>query len=552
MSESLALYLEGFGTLPSAADVDAGSVDAAAPTDFMTDVRHAGLWRGLAALLGVHLLETGALLASWACIGSGALSGRFDAGWMAAWAMALGTTVPLRAATTWLQGVVAIGFGGLLKQRLLVGAMSLDADFIRSRGAGQLMSEVLESEAIDEMGSGGAVATALALLELLVVPVLFAWGAAGLLQIGILAAWAVLSGALFARNLRVRLAWTRQRVALTHRLVENMTAHRTRIAQQAPGQWHANDDESMEQYLVRSRELDRASAVIQSALPRAYVIAAVAGLAPAFLSGSATLGELAITLGAILYASASFERLCFGYSRSATAWIAWTIVKPIFKAADDAPLPAVAEVSDARGDTALQVRGVSFQYSHEQKPVLDACSFQVMPGDQILLEGNSGSGKSTLAAILSGARPPTEGYVLADGLDRHTMGDVAWRRRVALTPQYHENHIVSGSLMFNLLLARQFPHSWADIEEAEILCRELGLGELIDRMPAGLNQIVGDTGWRLSQGERSRIFLGRALLQKAGVVILDESLAALDPENLRQSLECIMRRAPTLIVIAHP
>jgi ATP-binding cassette subfamily B protein len=71
-------------------------------------------------------------------------------------------------------------------------------------------------------------------------------------------------------------------------------------------------------------------------------------------------------------------------------------------------------------------------------------------------------------------------------------------------------------------------------------------------MPAGLDQFVGDTGWRLSQGERSRIFLARALLQRAEVLLLDESLAALDPENLRQCLECVLRRAPTLILIAHP
>jgi len=75
---------------------------------------------------------------------------------------------------------------------------------------------------------------------------------------------------------------------------------------------------------------------------------------------------------------------------------------------------------------------------------------------------------------------------------------------------------------------------------------------LLGRMPGGLDQIVGDTGWRLSHGERSRIFLARALLQDADVVLLDESLAALDPENLRQCLECVMRRARSLIVIAHP
>jgi len=84
------------------------------------------------------------------------------------------------------------------------------------------------------------------------------------------------------------------------------------------------------------------------------------------------------------------------------------------------------------------------------------------------------------------------------------------------------------------------------------LCHELGLGPLVERMPGGLDQMVGETGWQLSQGERSRVFLARALLQRADMVVLDESLAALDPENLRQCLECVIRRAKTLLVVAHP
>ena len=71
-------------------------------------------------------------------------------------------------------------------------------------------------------------------------------------------------------------------------------------------------------------------------------------------------------------------------------------------------------------------------------------------------------------------------------------------------------------------------------------------------MPGGLMQMVVETGWQLSQGERSRLFLARALLQNAELVVLDESFAALDPENLRQALECALRRAKTLLVVAHP
>jgi len=78
------------------------------------------------------------------------------------------------------------------------------------------------------------------------------------------------------------------------------------------------------------------------------------------------------------------------------------------------------------------------------------------------------------------------------------------------------------------------------------------LGDLLTCMPAGLMQTVGETGWQLSHGERSRLYLARALLQEAPVVILDESFAALDPETLNRALRCVLKRASTLMVIAHP
>ena len=91
-----------------------------------------------------------------------------------------------------------------------------------------------------------------------------------------------------------------------------------------------------------------------------------------------------------------------------------------------------------------------------------------------------------------------------------------------------------------------------DLQQAETLCRALGLGDLLDRMPAGLLQRVGETGWQLSHGERSRLYIARALLQNADLVVLDESFAALDPETLGQVLRCVLNRASTVLVIAHP
>ena len=176
---------------------------------------------------------------------------------------------------------------------------------------------------------------------------------------------------------------------------------------------------------------------------------------------------------------------------------------------------------------------------------------QIRRGDWVLLEGESGGGKSTLVSALSGLRDAS-GLLLLGGLDRQTLGERQWRARVAASLQYQENHVLSGTFAFNLLMGRAEQAGPTDLAEAQQICRELGLGPLLERMPAGLMQMVGETGWQLSQGERSRMFIARALLQNPELVILDESFGALDPENLRQSLECVLRRAKTLLVVAHP
>jgi len=112
--------------------------------------------------------------------------------------------------------------------------------------------------------------------------------------------------------------------------------------------------------------------------------------------------------------------------------------------------------------------------------------------------------------------------------------------------------VFSDTLGFNLLMGRHWPPQPEDLEEAEQLLRELGLGEVFDRMPSGFQQMLGESGWQLSHGERSRLYIARTLLQKADMVILDESFGALDPENLSLALQCVLNRAGTLMVIAHP
>lgn len=121
-----------------------------------------------------------------------------------------------------------------------------------------------------------------------------------------------------------------------------------------------------------------------------------------------------------------------------------------------------------------------------------------------------------------------------------------------IVPQFHDNHVLTASFAFNVLMGRGWPPSQSDLAEAESVCRALGLGPLLERMPGGLQQPVGETGWQLSHGERSRLFIARALLQRADLLILDESFAALDPETLRGSLKYVLEQDSALLVIAHP
>jgi ATP-binding cassette subfamily B protein len=212
----------------------------------------------------------------------------------------------------------------------------------------------------------------------------------------------------------------------------------------------------------------------------------------------------------------------------------------------------MAEVSPRGGRVLLAARDLSFRYPDRGEPTVRGVEVRITAGERLLLEGQSGGGKSTLASLLAGSRVPDSGLLLLEGLDRATLGATRWRRCVVLAPQFHDNHVLMGTFAFNALMGRGWPPRPSDLEEAEALCRTLELGPLLDRMPGGMLQMVGETGWQLSHGERSRLYLARALLQGQNLIILDESFAALDPETLRRTLATSLAMAPTILVIAHP
>ncbi len=530
-------------------------------SSFARQLRHAKVWRIAALAFATCFAHVGAILCAWWLLGRGALNGELASGWLWAWALLCLSAVPLQVATHGLGAGALQSVAVLLKQRLLCGALRLDPDRIRRRGSGRLLAMVFESEAIEAAGLGGVFSAAVGLVQLASAGLILALGANGSLEVSLLLGWILVLALLFRRAYRLRVEWTEQRFSLANGFVENVLGHRTRVAQQAPARWHERDDRAVERYLTTSRALDRAQRLVQAVPARGFVVLAVCGLVPALLRDGTSSVELAIAVGGMLQAQAALTSIGASALPLLSGLIAWRQIDELYRAAATRPRAAEAvlatqldpALATARTATPLlEARGVSFRYCESQRPVVDGCSLALRRGDRVLLEGPSGGGKSTLAALLVGMRKPDHGQVLFRGLDRATLGDSGWRRCIASAPQFHENHVLSGTLAFNLLMGRTWPASPADLAEAEQLCRELGLGDILDRMPSGLHQVIGETGWQLSHGERSRLFLARALLQRAQVVILDESFGALDPWTLSACMESVRKRASALLVIAHP
>ncbi len=528
-------------------------------TSFWQQLVQARLPRRLGWMLMLFGAVYGLELFSWGLMGDAALNGRLDMGWMAAWVLLVLSLVPLRLLAGWLNSTFALDSGRILKKRLLAGALRLDLESVRHQGAGQLLGRVMESQALEAMAVNGGLTVIVAVLELLFAAWVLAMGAGSYLHLGLLAAWLLVTLWWSMRYIERMRAWTVMRLDMTHRLVERMVGHRTSLAQEWPARREAREDHQVQDYLQTSHQMDRAIIPVVAGIPGGWMLIGILGLGPAFVSGSSTSASLAIGFGGVMLANRALGGISGGMSSLASALISWKQVGPLFNAAaketSREPFLGADQVSGPRDtdDRAklIDASNLVFRYRAEGDAVLRGADLSIRHGDRLLLEGSSGGGKSTLAALLVGLRAPQSGLLLLNGLDRQTLGD-SWHRLATEAPQFHENHILGGTLAFNLLMGRNWPANPSEMAEARQICEELGLGDLIRRMPSGMLQMVGETGWQLSHGEKSRIYLARALLQDSQLVVMDESFAALDPETLEMCLDCAMRRARTLMVIAHP
>ena len=202
------------------------------------------------------------------------------------------------------------------------------------------------------------------------------------------------------------------------------------------------------------------------------------------------------------------------------------------------------EMPEVRG--AVRFEDVHFAYEPGD-PVLHGIDFEVAPGTVVALVGSSGSGKSTLAALAVSFLAPDRGRVLVDGIDLATVRLASYRSQLGLVLQ--DDFLFDGTIRENLLFARP-DAAPAEVEDA---ARRAYVLEFCERLPEGLDTVIGERGVKLSGGQRQRVTIARAILAEPRVLLLDEATSSLDTESesfIQESLSELLE-GRTTFVIAH-
>ena len=241
--------------------------------------------------------------------------------------------------------------------------------------------------------------------------------------------------------------------------------------------------------------------------------------------------------------STALAKIMFAASGMMLAGTALGRIQPVM----DAPTLAVPEHPQTPKDNRVVFRDVSFTYDGAQSPALSHVSFTAEPGETVALVGPSGGGKTTAASLIPRFWDADTGTVEVGGVDVRQIDPHVLMEQVAFV--FQNNRLFKASILENVRAARPD----ASREQVLAALEAAQCGDILEKLPQGLDTVIGTEGTYLSGGEAQRIALARAILKDAPIVVLDEATAFADPENeaLIQKAFARLTKGRTVIMIAH-
>ena len=212
-----------------------------------------------------------------------------------------------------------------------------------------------------------------------------------------------------------------------------------------------------------------------------------------------------------------------------------------------APELKVPEQPKSPQSSRVEFEDVSFTYDGAETPALSHVSFTAEPGQTVALVGPSGGGKTTAASLIPRFWDTASGAVKVGGVDVRQIDPHVLMDQIAFVFQH--SRLFKASIFENVRAAR--PDATQEQVRAALMAAQCG--DILEKLPQGMDTLIGSEGTYLSGGEQQRIALARAILKDAPIVVLDEATAFADPENeaLIQKAFSELTRGRTVIMIAH-
>ena len=241
--------------------------------------------------------------------------------------------------------------------------------------------------------------------------------------------------------------------------------------------------------------------------------------------------------------STALARIMFAASGMMLASTALSRIDQVMSA----PVLQINDHPQAPRDSSVEFKDVSFSYDGSESPALDHVSFRIEPGQTVALAGPSGGGKTTAASLIPRFWDVSSGSVKVGGVDVREMDPHVLMDQVAFV--FQNNRLFKASILENVRCSR--PDASRDEVQAALSAAQCG--DILEKLPNGMDTVIGTEGTHLSGGEQQRVALARAILKNSSIVVLDEATAFADPENeaLIQKAFAALTKDRTVIMIAH-